>query len=83
MGWGDGVLMLSFGWLLGLSGGVAALLVAFWSGAIVGLALMFPWWRGGGAGFTMKSAIPFAPFLALGAAAAHFYHVNVFSALLF
>ena len=83
MGWGDGVLMLSFGWLLGLSGGVAALLVAFWSGAIVGLALMFPWWRGGGAGFTMKSAIPFAPFLALGAAAAHFYHVNVFSALFF
>ena len=40
MGWGDGVLELSLGWLLGLSLGATALMLAFWSGAIVGVILI-------------------------------------------
>ncbi len=76
MGWGDSFLELSFGFLLGLSVGASALMLAFWSGAIVGIFLLIL-----KKGFRMKSEIPFAPFLALGAFLAHTFHVNFFSSL--
>ncbi|MEK7613169.1 MAG: prepilin peptidase [Patescibacteria group bacterium] len=76
MGWADGVLELSLGWLLGLAVGFTALVLAFWSGAIVGTLLLLVKKR-----YTMKSEIPFAPFLILGAAVAHFFHVDFFSAI--
>lgn len=76
MGWGDGFLQLSLGALLGLTAGLTALMVAFWTGAIVGIALM--WAR---RGVTMKTEVPFAPFLILGAAVAYFLHVDIFSQL--
>ena len=76
MGWGDGGLMLGLGWLLGLSAGFTALMVAFWSGAIVGIILMLL-----RRGVTMKSELPFAPFLVLGAAAAHFFYADFLQAL--
>lgn len=76
MGWGDGVLELSLGWLLGLSVGASALMLAFWSGAIVGIALLTL-----KRGYKMKSELPFAPFLVLGALAAHFFHVDFFATL--
>lgn len=61
MGLGDAKLALSFGWLLGISLALSGLVVAFWSGAIIGLALIaFSKHHG------MKSEIPFAPFLVLG-----------------
>lgn len=70
MGFGDAKLALAIGWLLGLSQGFLAILVAFIVGSIVGVALIL-------AGkfrtlfikrprFTMKSEIPFGPFLAFG-----------------
>ena len=91
MGWGDGLLMLGFGWLLGLTGGYSALFIGVWTGAIVGL-LMVAWdrWRAvhaeGSANaynkVTMKSRIPFAPFLTFGALAVYFFHANFLAILL-
>jgi prepilin signal peptidase PulO-like enzyme (type II secretory pathway) len=83
MGWGDGALELGLGWLLGLAGGLTALVLAFWSGAVVGIALMLVSKAGLQAGrqVTMKSEMPFAPFLILGALAVHFFNVDFFSAL--
>jgi leader peptidase (prepilin peptidase)/N-methyltransferase len=80
MGWGDSPLELSLGWLLGLTLGVAGLMLAFWIGAIVGIALVLLS-RVGFFGYTIKSELPFAPFLVLGAAIALFCHVTLFSSL--
>ena len=78
MGWGDGFLQLSLGWLLGISLGLTAFLVAFWAGAIVGIALLLMAKNR----YTMRSEVPFAPFLILGCAVAYFLHVNLFSQLI-
>lgn len=74
MGWGDGILELSLGWFLGIAYGLSALMVAFWSGAIVGIALIALQKR-----YTMKSEVPFAPFLIVGAGVAYFFHVDLYS----
>lgn len=90
MGWGDGVFELSLGWLLGLLPGLSALMVGIWSGAFVGVALIAADHAAAGftpmgasrkskRGFTMRSELPFAPFLALGAAVCYFFHVDLFS----
>lgn len=76
MGWGDSGLELSLGWLLGLTLGLTALVIAFWAGAAVGIVLMQLTKR-----YTMKSEVPFAPFLALGALIAYFFHVDFFATL--
>lgn len=82
MGWGDGLLMISLGWFLGLWEGFSSLLIAFWVGAIVGLLLIvYSRTRQSEKGITMASELPFAPFLILGAAAAHFLHVDIFTTL--
>lgn len=84
MGWGDGVFELSLGWFLGLLQGLSALMLAIWIGAGIGVALVV-WaqlpWKGRTLGFTMKSELPFAPFLAVGAALCYFFHVDLFSQL--
>ncbi len=74
MGWGDGLLELSLGWLLGISLGLTAFLVAFWTGAIVGVALLMIAKNR----YTMRSEVPFAPFLIAGCAVAYFLHVDLF-----
>ena len=76
MGWGDGALELSIGWLLGISAGATAFILAFWSGALVGLLLMAFNSR-----VRMDSEVPFAPFLILGAGLALFFHVDFFSSI--
>lgn len=84
MGWGDSGLELSLGWMLGLSAGLTALCLSFWIGAVVGLSLIALARFSGRAGFfryTIKSEMPFAPFLILGAALAFFFHVDFFSSL--
>lgn len=64
MGFGDVKLVLSFGWILGVIQGFLALGLAFVLGAVVGLILIgitrFVHTRWG---FTMKSEVPFGPFL--------------------
>lgn len=82
MGWGDSFFELSLGWLLGLSLGFSALMLAFWSGAVVGLFLiLLSRWKVAQRRFTIRSEIPFAPFLVLGALLAQFLHVDFFSTL--
>lgn len=76
MGWGDSGLELSLGWLLGLTAGLTALVLAFWIGALVGIALIIL-----KKGLTIKSEVPFAPFLVLGALIVHFFHVDFFTTL--
>jgi prepilin signal peptidase PulO-like enzyme (type II secretory pathway) len=80
MGWGDSALELSLGWFLGLSLGLTAFMLAFWSGAFVGIVLLAAS-RLGFFGYTIKSELPFAPFLVLGAALAYFFHVDFFSTI--
>lgn len=70
MGFGDAKLALAIGWLLGAGGGYEAVVLAFWAGAAFGiisilLSRITPLLRGA-KGITMKSEIPFAPFLVLG-----------------
>ncbi len=76
MGLGDVKLAAGIGFALGLERGMVALLFSFWVGAIIGILLLAlpriirlilnsPLFSGG-KHFTMKSEIPFAPFLILG-----------------
>ncbi len=77
MGLADAPLMIGLGWLLGWWGGLSALALAFWVGALVGIVLLMGTKR-----YTMKSEIPFAPFLIFGAWCVYFFHVDFFSSLI-
>jgi len=72
IGLGDGKLALGMGWFLGLSGGISAVVLAFWLGALVALVIVAMQRYGRylgphlGARLHMKSEIPFAPFLIVG-----------------
>ena len=76
MGLGDAKLMFGIGWLLGLSAGAAAILLSFWIGAIVSVLvlLLAPLFVGGK--ISMKTAIPFGPFLALGTIVTIIGHID-------
>ncbi len=63
MGLGDAKLQLGLGWMLGLSMAVSGMMIAFWIGAIVSLLLLVLTRKN----YTMKTQIPFGPFLVLGA----------------
>lgn len=79
MGFGDAKLAVGIGLLLGLSGGIAALFLAFWSGALYGV-LHILWNRvHGRKHISLKSAIPFGPFLILGTAIVLFAHLDLVS----
>ncbi|MEO8638165.1 MAG: prepilin peptidase [Candidatus Taylorbacteria bacterium] len=90
MGFGDGKLALGLGWLLGLPQGTTAVMIAFYSGAFVGLGLIA--YKHVARRFksrsfalnkntnhlTMKSEIPFGPFLIFGIFVVFFFSVNFF-----
>lgn len=65
IGFGDVKLALGIGLFLGVRAGLSSLMLAFWLGAIIGLALIglskLSKKRKGG--YNMKSEVPFAPFL--------------------
>jgi len=63
MGLGDAKLGLGIGWFLGLPKALVALVFSFWLGAIVGISLMILERKK----YKISSAIPFGPFLAVGA----------------
>ena len=67
MGYADAKLAALFGLIFGFSAGFTGLAVAFWSGALISLALI-AWQRirHKDASLHMKSAIPFGPFLIFG-----------------
>lgn len=66
MGFGDAKLALGVGWLLGFSGGIFSIALAFWIGAIVSLVILgIQKIYHTKTGLTMKSEVPFAPFIIL------------------
>jgi leader peptidase (prepilin peptidase)/N-methyltransferase len=82
MGFGDAKLGLSIGFLLGLIRGLSALAFAFWTGTAVALILMamsatYPLFQQGKK-LTIKSEIPFAPFLVIGAWLSLIFHADLF-----
>jgi leader peptidase (prepilin peptidase) / N-methyltransferase len=91
MGFGDGMLAWGMGWFLGLGGGFSAVMFGFWIGAVVSLALLglqrflarihrthspeHP-------SLTLKSEIPFGPFLIIGVGVVYFFGVTYASLFL-
>ncbi|MEI8130490.1 MAG: prepilin peptidase [bacterium] len=84
MGLGDAKLMIGIGFMLGLSTGTAAILLSFWVGAGISLLVLL-----GLVLFTkqnkvsLKTAIPFGPFLAFGTFTAFLFSVNIESIMRF
>ena len=75
MGLGDAKLAWGIGWFLGFSSGVTAIVLAFWIAFLPSLVMLFlPTKR-----FTMKSEIPFAPFLVFGTLVTYFFNINILS----
>lgn len=84
-GFGDAKLAVSLGMLAGTSGVFSLVVLSFWIGAAVGVFLIL-WQRAvlniGGIGtisgrVTMKSEVPFAPFLIAAFVLVHFFHFDV------
>ncbi|MDO8492229.1 MAG: prepilin peptidase [bacterium] len=90
IGLGDGKLAIGIGTLLGLAGGLSAVVLGFWIGAAFALIVLFlnrfaqglRLWKGISR-LTMKSEIPFAPFLILGTTVVFLYPLDIFSLHLF
>ncbi len=87
MGLGDAKLALGLGWLLPFYLSLSALVIAFWSGAVIGVTLVIFSHYGGRAKnnkvsrlniLGMKSEIPFAPFMVFGAFLAFIFGLNLF-----
>ena len=78
MGLGDAKLILGLGWLLGFPAVLSALVLAFFSGALTGLGLIF-FSKIYGWGYGMKSEIPFAIYLVGGAFVAFVLQLNFFA----
>ncbi|HDQ16660.1 MAG TPA: prepilin peptidase [Candidatus Vogelbacteria bacterium] len=85
LGLGDAKLAYALGVFLGLSRGIVAFLLSFWIGAIIGLILIilgrfqYLWFRK----FSLKSELPFAPFLIAGALLSWLLPANWLSWLIF
>lgn len=62
MGLGDAKLVLGIGWVLGISAGLSAIILAFWIGAIVSVMWMYIVFRK----VKARYEIPFGPYLILG-----------------
>ncbi len=73
MGLGDAKLAWGMGWFLGFSKGISAIVFAFWIAFIPSLILLLLPKKH----FTMKSEIPFAPFLVLGTLAAYLSGISI------
>jgi len=81
MGLGDAKLAISIGWLLGTASALSGLVIAFWSGAIIGVGLIILSKNSKMKKLGMKSEIPFAPFLVLGTFLAFMCEFNFFGPL--
>jgi len=87
MGFGDVKFAVGMGWLLGITFGFSALLLSFWIGACVSIAILLisriKSLRLKGERLTIKSEIPFGPFLILGTLIMLFFPFNLLSILFF
>lgn len=81
MGLGDAKLALSVGFVLGLGQGIAAILLAFWIGAVFALILMAIERLRGRTGLGFKSEIPFGPFILIGFSVSFFFQMDIQSIL--
>lgn len=94
MGLGDAKLALGIGWFLGLSAGVTAIMFSFWIGAGVSILLLLLShtsknlrkelpvnFRIKLPRLTIKSEVPFAPFLIISLLIVFFFGYNIFSNL--
>lgn len=82
MGFGDAKLALGIGLMLGLPYGVSAIIVGFWTGALWSMAAMLiqkTRGRRGRRALSLKSEVPFAPFLIFGTFMAFLLHLDLFS----
>jgi prepilin signal peptidase PulO-like enzyme (type II secretory pathway) len=77
MGLGDAKLALPMGWILGIALGFSAIIIAFWIGAAVGIILILSEKITRRGNLSMKSEIPFAPFLILGLTIVYFTGINI------
>lgn len=75
MGLGDAKLAWGIGWFLGFSSGITAIVLSFWIAFFPSLALLFLKKNN----FTMKSEIPFAPFLVLATFVTYTLDVDIFT----
>ena len=73
MGLGDAKLAVGLGFLLGFWGMISATIIAFWAGAIVGIAVLAFSRKYG-----LKSELPFAPFLVIGAVLVFLFDISIF-----
>ncbi|PIQ70141.1 MAG: prepilin peptidase [Candidatus Tagabacteria bacterium CG_4_8_14_3_um_filter_41_8] len=76
MGLGDSKIALAAGWILGFENGIIAILFSFWIGAILGVFLLLFSRKT----FTLKSRIPFGPFLSLGIIIAFLFGESIIKA---
>ncbi|MDE1988767.1 MAG: prepilin peptidase [Patescibacteria group bacterium] len=78
MGLGDAKLALGMGWFLGLVSGISAVILGFWIGAAVSLlSLLAQRLNLIGKNLTIKSEVPFAPFLILGLLFVFFFGFDI------
>ena len=88
MGLGDAKLVWSFGWVLGLSKAFTAIILGFWIGAVVAVTVLLLQRSSSaasrsGSKLSMRSEVPFAPFLIVGFFVVLFSGFNLFLAFLF
>jgi leader peptidase (prepilin peptidase) / N-methyltransferase len=79
MGLGDAKLMLGIGWVLGITAGISALVLAFWIGAIISVFWMYVVFKK----FKTRYEIPFGPYLILGMYLVLFWHIQIFDIVAF
>ena len=72
IGFGDVKLALVMGWILGISGGFAMIILGVWIGAIVGIIFAIVTHQK-----TLKVKIPFGPFLAIGGFLSLLYNIDM------
>jgi leader peptidase (prepilin peptidase) / N-methyltransferase len=79
IGFGDAKIALGMGWFLGIAGGVSAVAIGFWIGAIVSVFLLLVSKYGKSKiKITRNTEIPFAPFLLIGLAIVFFFNFDFF-----
>lgn len=83
MGLGDGKLALGIGWYFGFAGGISAIVLAFWLGALVSVLLLLLQKIKKGKltlfnqELSLKSEIPFAPFIIAGFLIVFYFEFNL------
>jgi leader peptidase (prepilin peptidase)/N-methyltransferase len=77
MGFGDVKLAIGIGWMLGIWGGMAAILVSFWIGGIFALGILVL----RKSKYTLGSHIPFGPFLCIATFFVYLFGVTIMDIL--